>query len=455
MAAPQPQQQLQQKELIATVNLLSVINKLMLKVFSVKKREGLIFLILNDTVQIVKYDRAVLWSLEDGNTKLLGVSGQSTVNAASGLAIQWKTLVNDIADPGKAQILTADSFLREKHLWAEAESTSPHPAVLWLPIVSLDKTRLGLWLERWEGRTWNPQEIDILSFVLQAYGVAWEKFVPKGILKWITNRKVLGSVLLLSLLLLTIRLPLRVVAPIEVIPSDPVIITAPLEEIVEKINVKPGQYVKTGDVLFEYDKDVASQTLKAAERQVEISRLELNRSRTLGIKDAKSLTEVAVLEAKLKREEVNLDLAKYHSSQLIVKSPIDGVVMLGDPHEWHGKPVHIGEKIMMVADPDRTKVRLFIPEDDNVILDLTKPVKIYLNISPEITREASLIYVANVSTISDKHLVSFVAEADWIGDSKDVKMGLKGSASLYGNDVSLFYLLVRKPWAHFRNFIGF
>ncbi|NCF71464.1 MAG: hypothetical protein GWP59_07165, partial [Chlamydiales bacterium] len=50
---------------------------------------------------------------------------------------------------------------------------------------------------------------------------------------------------------------------------------------------------------------------------------------------------------------------------------------------------------------------------------------------------------------------SFVSEADW-GETKssDIKLGLKGSAILYGEEVSLFYWLMRRPWSSFRKLVG-
>ena len=75
MTSPQ-----QQKDILAAVNLLSLINKHNLKTFHVKTRKALIFHILNDTVQVVRYDRAVLWSFEGDSPTILGVSGQSSFN---------------------------------------------------------------------------------------------------------------------------------------------------------------------------------------------------------------------------------------------------------------------------------------------------------------------------------------------------------------------------------------
>ena len=428
------------KEALSALNLLSSINKLLLKLFGTKKRQALIFLILNDTYQIVRYDRAVLWAFDGSTPRLLGVSGQTTINTTSEIAKGWKRLVQDLHPNNKIQILKEEQFPHQKKLWEDYIQASFTPSVLWVPIFSNGKLSLGLWLERWEGGSWNNQDAEILSFISQAYGIAWEHFIPRFSIRSLRSKIASGIGLGLLLLMFLIHIPLRIVAPCEVVPKDPFLVTAPLEDIIDHVDVKPGQEVKPGDVLFEYDKRVALQALKIAEDQVKVAQEDLTRSKTLAFKDEKSLAEVLVLDAKLKKEKSNLELAQYRASLLVYHSPQKGLIMLEDPDQWRGKPVKVGEKILMIINPNRTKVRLWIPEDDNIPLDFSKPIKVFLNVSPTLTREARLIFVSNATMITEKHLVSFMAEADWIKPQDDVKVGLKGSAILYGENVSLFLL---------------
>ncbi|MBA3720962.1 MAG: HlyD family efflux transporter periplasmic adaptor subunit [Parachlamydiaceae bacterium] len=456
MTAPQPnQQQISSKEALYALNLLTVINKLTLKTFSVKERNDLIFLILNDTIQVVRYDRAALWSFEYQSPKLLGVSGQSGAQSTTDIAKKWKNLVENITDSTVPQILNAELFSKGKEEWEAYTGAAPHPSVLWFPIMVNGKKKLGLWLERWNGGTWAPQEAEILNFLIQAYGLAWANFSPKFAIHKFRNRLLWALGLSALALLFLVRIPLRIVAPCEVIPKDPILVTAPLEDIVDSVKVKPGEQVKRGEILFEYDKRVALQTLKIAEDQVKVAQQDLTRSKTMAFTDEKALEEVTVLEAKLKKEEANLQLARYRASQLVVHSPLDGVTILENPDEWRGKPVKVGEKVLMVSDPKKTKVRLWIPEGDNVALDMNKPIEIFLNVTPTVTREAKLNFISNASSVTSQNLVAFMAEADWVKPQEDVRLGLKGSAILYGEKVTLFYWIMRKPWATFRNFIGF
>jgi hypothetical protein len=128
--------------------------------------------------------------------------------------------------------------------------------------------------------------------------------------------------------------------------------------------------------------------------------------------------------------------------------------MIENPEQWRGKPVKVGEKILSINDPNNTKLRIWIPEDDNILLDPEKHIKVVLNIDPAKAYEAALQFVATEASLSDLHIPSFVAEAKWVTLPEDNKLGLQGTAILYGEKVSLLYYLIRKPLAAVRRKIG-
>lgn len=437
---------------------LSTLNKLTSKAYEAENSQALIFIILNDTFHLMKYERAILWDMESATPKLLGISGFAKVDHRSEAVERWKALLESLKEPSKAQLLDADKFPGNQDLFHEVQKNLRHPTMMWIPIRSQQKTLLGLWLEGCQKEDPNVSFDDLLTlmdhFLAPPYAGAWRKFAPK--LAGRSAKRLiyhLGAIVL-GASLFFMPFPLRVVAPCQVVPKDPYVVTAPLEGIIESVVARPGQQVAKGMPLIEYDKKVPFQELKAAQKQVEMIQTELNRSRTLGLKDDKALLELSLLSLKLDREKINLDLLQYNAGLLSVKSPEDGVVMIDDPDDWRGKPVKVGEKILTVSDPNQSKIRIWIPEHDNVLLDPEKQIKIFLNVIPEQSFEAKLDYVANESTISEKHVPSFIAEANWIGEAPDVHLGVKGTAILYGKDVTLFYYLIRRPLNYFRELIG-
>jgi hypothetical protein len=117
--------------------------------------------------------------------------------------------------------------------------------------------------------------------------------------------------------------------------------------------------------------------------------------------------------------------------------------------------VKIGEKVLTLSSPTNTKVRFWVPENDNIILDSSKPIHIILNVAPEKVLEANIDYISYESQLNDDQVPSFLGEANWETLPVDIKLGLKGTAILYGNRVSLFYFIIRKPWSTLRRVTGF
>lgn len=437
------------------IHLLAAINRLGLKAYSTPSKTALTFLILNDTLQVVRYNRASLWQIEKDHTNLVGVSGHAVVNPNSYLASEWKQILRNIKDYNKPQILDSVNQIKE------SEPIAGHPpivhdnvAFVWLPISNRDGI-IGLLLERWNGVKWQYDEIEILNFLMQNYSAAWAKYTKSDKFKKLFTKPTQLALGTLALALLFIQIPLRIVAPCEIIPKDPVLVTAPLDGIIEEVKVEPGQYVKQGELLFTYDAHVPLEELKVAEKQVDVAEAETRRANSLAFRDKKALAEYAILSLKLKKEKTLLDLAKYKASQLNVFAPIDGIVMLKNRDEWRGNPTQMGEKVMVIGNPDKTKVKIWIPESDNVDLNLGSEVKIILNTEPDYSYKADLSYISPFTSLSEKNIPSFSAEADWINPPKEIKIGLKGTAILYSEDVSLFYYIIRRPLSYVRTALGY
>lgn len=438
---------------------LAIANQLVLKTLNAKTFEALKFVLLNDTIHLIRYNRAILWSLESKVPKPVGFSGQTKIKTASEMVEKLTLLAKNIPNKERPQQLTRETFPDLKETWNMVEGEAQDSLVIWFPIKIREEVKYGLWVEKWKAAQGElpPQEVLDLcaNFLMPAYGLVMEKYVRHNFLTKLAKPSTyLSAALALLLFLFLIRIPLRIVAPCEVIPEDPYVITAPLEGIIEQIVVKPGEMVKKGNVLFEYDKRAPMHELRMAEKQVAMVQSEVNRAMTLGNVDKKSLADVVILKAKLEKERVNLDYAKYQATLLHFRAPIEGVVIFDNPDEWRGRPVRVGEKILTISDPNRSKIRVWLQEHDNINLDLSAPISIFLNINPIRSYQANLIYVANEATLSDKKIPSFIAEAEWVNKPEDVKLGLTGSAILYGERVSLFYFIMRKPWGTIRNFLG-
>lgn len=436
------------------VNLLAQLNELTVHAVSAKSKDSLIFIVLNETAKVIPYDRAMLWDLRSEKPVLLGVSGHAHVKGDTDVAKSVQELIKDIPNPDQVQLVSSETLQTKGADFTRWQHEGTKSAVLWVPIIVEGKLQLGLWVERWNDRAWADQEFKLFAHISRGFAAAFSRFLPKIPLHPTSQLalKIFGATVLLILLFLPV--PLRIVAPCEVVAKDPYLVTAPLNGIIEEVTVTPGQEVVVDELLFKYDKRVPLQELKVAEKQVEIAKSQLNRVMTKGYDDPESLNETVIWQLQLDRDQVKLDLAKYQASRLDVVAQVPGIIALDDPDQWRGRPVQVGERVMMIVDPSMTKVKIWISESDNIAYLPDEPINIFLNIDPASTYTAQIRYVSDYSLLTETGVTSFVAEADWVDAPEDVKIGLKGSAVLFGQYVPLSYWVLRKPWMAFRRMVG-
>lgn len=442
---------------------LYIINQLLLRASAATSTESLKFIIVNDTVHLLAYDRAYLFDLEQKHPALISISGLAEVNDSVPIIRQLETFVSTLKLRDKITSINESSLNpEEKKLFQELQ-TENKSSYFWLPIFYDQTVVLGLLLERWKSDQFTLPveglEKILKKSLLPAYGIAWNRLERKvSIKKWFYLnkwRRYLALGLLLGALFL-IQIPLRVVAPCEVVARDPFLIRAPLEGVVKEVVVKPGEMVNKNDLLLEYEPQTWQELLKSSQMGFLEKKLDVERAAVLGLTDDQLLQELSVLKTREKKEQAALDYAKYQFDQIRVKAPAKGVVVIDSPDQWKGRPVKVGEKIMTISDPQNTKIKIWIPESDNVPFDPTKTVKVFLNVSSMTSYPAIIEYIANEVTMSDQQIPSFVADARWDGSPPaGVKIGLKGSAVLYGESVSLFNYIFRRPWFWLRNTFGF
>lgn len=456
-AAP-PVSHQQQTNILKLLDILGKIQKLTLKAFQSYDQSELIPLILQGTKIAINYDRAILFQkIGDEDYEAIGDEKEEI---ASSDTSSVKNLVNSINDLSKPIILSDTSFADEGAMWREYQKENSSMAY-WAPILQ-GKDKLGLWIEKYndpaaakEFETFTPL---LKEFLLPAFASAWQNIPSHSLFMQILHKINLKKWLIifstLLFLLLLIPVHLRIVAPCEVVAQNPYLITAPIDGIIKTIYVEPAQKVQEGQILLNFDDRTFKAHYQAALENVEQLKTEVSRAYVLGMKDDAEMAHLAELTQKLEKGKVELDFTKQQLDLTIMKAPISGLVTMDNPETWRGKPVHIGEKIMTISNPEKTKLRIWIPEKDLVTFSPEQTIQVFLNANPEKTFTAKLLYISNQSKMIEERLAYFEAEAEWVDVEDPPKLGLYGSAALYGERVSLFYYLVRKPLSVTRKWIG-
>lgn len=424
---------------------LVVLQELTGEALGASSRRELEFIVLNRTAKAARYERGYLWRIRGGGVKLAGVSGSAGPPPKNDRTGEWQKALRRLDPLSDAAILSPGG-------------AAGQAGGLWLPLAGSDG--MGLLLERLSPPAWTDDDLKALRPLASAYGGAFRIFsntlrAPGRFGR--AARAIAPAALVAAAVvaLAVVRLPLRIVAPCEVVAANPAPVNAPMDGVIREVLVRPGDAVEAGDPLYAFDDEVAVEEFELAKRQAELARSNLDRAAALALSDRRARAEAGLLANRLEQEEVRLAAAKLRMEKLRVSAPKAGTVVMGDPSAFAGAPVRTGERVLVLAEQSDNRLRIWLPQDDRIDFRPDAGVRVFLHADAGKSRDADLTYVAAHAQPGEGGVYGFLAEAEWKRGADAVKLGLKGSAVLYGEEVSLGYWLFRKPLAAVRRFVGF
>jgi multidrug resistance efflux pump len=329
---------------------------------------------------------------------------------------------------------------------------------LWLPLVLPDGRYLGgLFLAR--EAPWTGAEQRILSHWIDGAAMTLDMLRRRGRKKiWghLVSRRLLfaagAAAILLGLLFVPVRL--NVLAPAETIPEDPVIVRAPLSGVIDSVEVGPNEMVEAGQILVRLDDRELATRLEVARQGFEVVQSELQQASRASVSNQEALLRRAVLRIRVEQHRAEVAYIEEQLSRVILTAERTGVVMFPDRASLRGRPVRLGEKIMTLADPSAASLEIWIPPSDSINLADEAEVRLFLNIDPENPLPARLKRVAHQAALAEDGNFGYRAEAVFDSHVPVPRIGLRGTAKIYGDSVSLGYYLFRRPLTTLRQAFG-
>jgi hypothetical protein len=138
----------------------------------------------------------------------------------------------------------------------------------------------------------------------------------------------------------------------------------------------------------------------------------------------------------------------------LVRAPKAGIAVYGDPNDWIGKPVRTGERIVTLADPAKVEIQAWLPVGDAIVLESGADVRMFLNTAPLSPLSANITSAAYEATLTPERILAYRVRAVLDAGEDVPRVGLKGTAKLYGSRVPLIYYLLRRPLAVARQWTG-
>lgn len=242
---------------------------------------------------------------------------------------------------------------------------------------------------------------------------------------------------------------LTVLAQGELVPSNPIVMRAPVDGIIDQYFIAPNTLVKKGDLLAQLDLTSLQNRQKISEEELAIASAELRQSSLQSLSDSKARSMLSPLKSKVEERKSEADLAKSILSKAQITAPQDGMALFDEPTELRGKPVQAGERLLILANPDEVEIEAWLSLSEAIALEAGDDATLYLNARPFSPVRGSIRYVGYETVKRPDGTYAYRVRAK-VKSGQGVRIGLKGTARIYGNYVPLVYWILRKPIAWIR-----
>jgi len=416
------------------------------------------FVIANETWQLAPYRQAAVFRLDAiGRPMLAAVSGLAVLEGDAPFTL-WITRLaayvwKSFAEP---RAFTARDLPAEfADGWAE---WLPAHA-LFVPLAGPDEERVGAAIYCRDER-WSESVITQVGRLHDAYGYSlWALTRGEALGSRLKARLRRSSWLLkvaLAAALLALLIPVRmsVLAPAEVIALEAQVVAAPMDGVVEAFQVQPNQEVKKDQGLFTLERTTLASRRDVAQKALEVARTDALLAAQKAFQDDESRAELAVRQGRVREREAELAYIDTQLARVEVRAPAAGVAVFGDPNDWIGKPVQTGERIVLLADPADAGVLIWLPVADAINLDRGAEIRLFLHVAPLQPLTAALTQTSYQATLSPDKIAAYRIRGRFQGDASIARIGLKGTAKVYGERRPLAYLVFRRPLATLREWTG-
>ncbi|HLA36140.1 MAG TPA: HlyD family secretion protein, partial [Rhodocyclaceae bacterium] len=170
--------------------------------------------------------------------------------------------------------------------------------------------------------------------------------------------------------------------------------------------------------------------------------------------DEKGRLEMSQRKGRMEEKAAELAYSEQLLDRVQVKSPREGVAVFADASDWIGKAVTIGERVMQIADPTKVELTIRLPVADAIDLEPDASTTLYLTTAPQLSYDAKLTYLAYKSEATHEGVVAYKLKADFVAEETLPRLGLTGTAKIYGEWAPFAYYLLRRPLAAARQWLG-
>ena len=421
--------------------------------------EALRFMIVNETRRLIPYRQAYLFLSSHPikrDCELIAASSIAVIEHNAPFASWLEKVLAEIFDSdsiGKQSIVDMAKCPDElKEGWKEYSL----PFVLWTPLKLPDGTFIGgLWMTR--ETPWQENEKALVKRLGETYAHAMVAVNSRRNLYRRPRAVTLAVWIIIVFLLAVFVKPIKLsaLAPAEITAKEPEVISSPMDGVIADIHFSPNTYITTGETIFSLEDTNLRNEYNVVEKTLAVAEAEYRKAAQDAFKDSRSKAQIAYLKAQTELQRTKLDYARELLDKVDVKSEKSGLLIYSDKSDWIGRPVQVGERVMEIADPVRIQLKINLAIEDAIVLNEGAEVEVFLDADPLHPVEATISSTSYIAEKYNQDTLTYRVYAEFSDTDKEkLRIGLQGTAKLYGERVSVFFYLFRRPISYVRQFLG-
>jgi hypothetical protein len=424
----------------------------------VKTLDELRLLIANETRQIIRAQQIfVATKRADGTFAITAATGVPSVDRSAPV-VQW--LERTIARLGN-DVGLSDIREFQIHAYADAQDETarayPLRDALWIPIAGRTGAVVGgALLVRSEPWLENDQVLAKRLSATFAHAWSWVSGRTPLASRFAFNKRQAALGTALAVLVGFVPVSLSALAPLEIAGRDQALVTAPIDGVIDDILVPANSVVSAGQPLVRLVDTQLRNRAAVAEREMQVADARVKKTMLLAFGDVRGRHELGIARAELAVKTAERNFARELLSRTVITAPQSGVAVFGDKRDLNGRPVATGERILEIADPQQLEVHIDVPVGDAIVLKPGARVKAFLDSDPLNPLEAVVLRADYQAKMRETGVLAFrvIAQLE-TGAAALPRLGIRGTAQLYGADVPLAFALFRRPIASLRQWAGF
>jgi GAF domain-containing protein len=423
-----------------------------------------LFTIVNQSAQLVPYDRASITLLDRGKVDIGAVSGRMEVDKKSQEMKELQSILTWTAGLNKGFYISelngniAAEREEDKEKFKTYFDKTEFKSFVAFPLKD-EEGELGiLCFESATPYFMDERHLEVASILANQATVAirnaqlyrqvplvdlMKPIIQKKaqIMKMPQSRKIAWASGIAIALLLLILVPwnMKVVGDVTILPEFRTPVVSEVEGIVQKVHLRESDRVKKGTAvatLMDYDYRLS---LEGFQAKRDMLSKEISRSESEGDSTTARLKRIEM-------EQIDREI-KFSNDQLgrtNLISPVDGMIITPRIEEKVGHLVRKGEEFCEVANIQKVRAQVAVEEGDISYLKNEQNISLKMNSYPTIKFNGTVKHLGAELRGTDPHKY-YVVEAEIENPQELLKSGMVGKAKIATGYRSIGYVLLHTP----------